>query len=150
MAVYSPLSIFTPYVLISSKPRYLQLAQDSIGTRNIDIPRALLVLGIRDGTVLLNNHSPTTVAVAHASVPTVLLAEEGLGVGQQDNFVIGRDLVDLAPGAHDEGVVGRDHGDLVDALLLQVADLLDVWGQVIGLAAGGESACDMVLGLLRG
>lgn len=71
----------------------------------------------------------------------MLLAEKGLGVGQQDDLVVGRDLVDFAPGAHDEGVVGRDHGDLVDALFLQVVDLLDVWRQVVGLAAWGESAC---------
>jgi len=75
----------------------------------------------------------------------VLLAEESLGVGQHDNVVVGRDVVDLAPCAHDPGVVGCDHGDLVDALALELLDLLDVWWKVVSLAARGESAWNGVL-----
>lgn len=45
-----------------------------------NVGRALLVLGVADGAVLLDDHSPAAVAVTHASGPAVVLGEEALGV----------------------------------------------------------------------
>ena len=119
---------------------YLKLRQHSIGTGNSDLARVSLLLRIADSAILLDNHRPAAIAVAHAGGPTVVLGELADGVGEHED-VVARDVVDLAPGAHDPGVVGGDDGDLVYAFGLELVDLLDVRGQVVGLAAGGEGAC---------
>ena len=49
----------------------------------LDVARALLDLGVADSAVLLNYHGPATVALAQAG-PAIVLAEEGLGVGQEE------------------------------------------------------------------
>jgi hypothetical protein len=46
----------------------------------------------------------------------------------------------LGPGAHDEGVVDRDAGDLIDALGLDVARVLLEARQVLGRARGRKRA----------
>ena len=56
--------------------------------------------------------------------------------------VLSRHLVDLAPSAHDPAVIERDDGDDVDALTLQLLDVLNVRRQVVGLAARREGARD--------
>lgn len=119
--------------------RRLDLGQDGIGTRDSDLGWRLFVLSIADSAILLNDHSPATVTVTHASGPTVVLGEEALGVGKHQDVVAGN-VVDLAPSTHDPGVVGGDDGDNVDTLCLQLVDLLDVGREVVGLAAGGEGA----------
>src|SRR4029079_13840424 len=43
-------------------------------------------------------------------------------------------------GAHDERIVDRDAGDLVDALAFEVLSLLDVGGQVLRRAGRREGA----------
>ena len=69
----------------------------------------------------------------------------GLGEGrvahEQDLAVLGA-AVDLAPGVHDEGVVGGDDDDEVDALGGELVLVLEVRRDVHGLAARGESAGD--------
>ncbi len=49
-------------------------------------------------------------------------------------------VVGLAPGGHDPGVVAGNDDDLVDALGLELRDLADVAGDVADLARGGEGA----------
>lgn len=44
--------------------------------------RVLLVLGVADGAVLLDDHGPTT--SAFAQVPAVLLGELGVGITEQE------------------------------------------------------------------
>ena len=63
-----------------------------------DLCRALLVLGVADGTVLLDDHGPATVAVTHTSSPTVLLGEESLGVGKHEL----RECVSISTGIHQD------------------------------------------------
>lgn len=59
--------------------------------------------------------------------------------------IVTLDTVDLAPSVHDPSVVRGDDGDNVDALALDLLDLLDVGGQVASLAAGRESACPVLI-----
>jgi hypothetical protein len=54
-------------------------------------------------------------------------------------------VVDLAPAVEDELVVVGDEGDNVDALGLELLELLDVGREVVGGAAGGESTWWWVL-----
>lgn len=60
---------------------------------------------------------------------------------EQDFAVLGA-AVDLAPGVHDERVVGGDDDDEVDALGGELLLVLEVGRDVHGLAAGRESARD--------
>jgi hypothetical protein len=55
-----------------------------------------------------------------------------------DKVVLG--VVGLAPGRHDEGVVGSNHNHLLNTLGLEGLDVLDEAGQVVSLACGCESA----------
>jgi hypothetical protein len=71
----------------------------------------------------------------------VVLGEETLGVGEEED-VIALDAVDLAPGVHDPRVVRRDNGNDIDALALQLPQLLNVGRKVVRLAAGCERAGD--------
>lgn len=53
--------------------------------------------------------------------------------------VVASDLVGLAPGAHDVGIVVGQDGDNVDTLLTELGESLDVAGDVSGRADGSES-----------
>lgn len=73
----------------------------------------------------------------------MLLRELGFGVRQhQEALIVRAQHVDLAPGGHDPRIVGRDHGDNVDALGPQLGLLADVRREVQGLAGGREGAGD--------
>lgn len=61
-------------------------------------------------------------------------------VAHEQNLAVLGAAVDLAPSVHDEGVVGSDDDNEVDALGSELLLLLDVGRDVEGLAAGGESA----------
>lgn len=111
-----------------------------ISQSHINILRRSLVLSIADSAILLNNHSPAAVAVAHTSSPAVVLRERR--VAHEEGLAVLGAAVDLAPGVHDEGVVGGDDDDLVDALGGQLLLVLQVGRDVHGLAAGGEGAGD--------
>lgn len=63
-------------------------------------------------------------------------------VAHEEGLAVLGAAVDLAPGVHDERVVGGDDDDLVDALGGQLLLVLQVGRDVHGLAAGGESAGD--------
>lgn len=105
---------------------------------HINILRRSLVLRIADSAILLNNHSPPAVPVTHTGSPAVVLGERRVA-HEQDLAVLGA-AIDLAPGVHDEGVVGSDDDNEVDALGSELLLLLDVGRDMEGLAAGGESA----------
>jgi hypothetical protein len=109
-------------------------------TTHINILRRSLVLSIADSTILLNDGRPAAVPVAHAGHPAVVPAE-GRVAHEQDLAVLGA-AVDLAPGVHDEGVVGGDDDDEVDALGRELVLALQVRRDVHGLAARGEGAGD--------
>lgn len=49
----------------------------------LDLARGLLLSSVRDRAILLDNHGPTSVAIAQTR-PAVILAELGLGVGQKE------------------------------------------------------------------
>lgn len=104
-----------------------------------------LVLSVADGAVLLDDHGPATgtVTLVGASLPAVVLREEGLGVREHYEVFALRHLVDLAPASKNVLVVVGDEGDLVDTLRLEFLELLDVGGKVVGGAARSE-------GTLRG
>lgn len=63
-------------------------------------------------------------------------------MGGTTHKVLSRHLVDLAPSAHDPAIIECDDSDDIDALALQLLDVLDVRRQVIGLAARREGAGD--------
>ena len=107
---------------------------------HINILRRSLVLSVADSAILLNNSRPPAVPVAHAGHPAVALGE-GRVAHEQDLAVLGA-AVDLAPCIHDEGVVGGDDDDEVDALGGELVLVLEVRRDVHGLAARGESAGD--------
>lgn len=54
--------------------------------------------------------------------------------------VITGDTVGLAPGAHDVGIVVGQDGDDINTLGAELGELLDVLGDVVGRANGGEGA----------
>lgn len=106
---------------------------------------------------MVDDHGPTTtttsqqihslhlsdpidlLAIAHARLPAVLLAEECLGVAQEQHLIT-LDSINLAPCVHHPAVVARNCRNDIDALLAELGRLLDVRGQVEGLAAGSEGA----------
>ena len=112
----------------------------TISQTHIDILRRSLVLSIADSAILLNNHSPAAVPVTHTSSPAVVLGERR--VAHEEGLAVLGAAVDLAPGVHDERVVGGNDDDLVDALGGQLLLVLQVRRDVHGLAAGGEGAGD--------
>jgi hypothetical protein len=58
---------------------------------------------------------------------------------QSYNIVI-LDVIGLAPRAHDEGVVEGNAGNDIDALALQLGQILDEARKMLGGASGGEGA----------
>jgi len=112
----------------------------NISTTYLNILGRSLVLSIANSAILLNNHSPTAVAVAHARSPAMVLGERR--VAHEKSLAVLSAAVDLAPSVHDERVIGSDDDDLVDALGRELLLVLEVGRDVHGLAAGGESAGD--------
>lgn len=105
----------------------------------IDLADPALLLGIRDGAILLDDHGIPGVPVRGLlGVPPNLMRELGLGIAHEQDLVGALDAVDFGPGAHDPCVVEADHDDLVDALGGDLVELLNVWRDVVGLAARGE------------
>lgn len=111
-----------------------------VSQTHVDILRRSLVLSVADSAILLNNHSPPAVPVTHTSSPAVVLGEGR--VAHEESLAVLGAAVDLAPSVHDEGVVGSNDDDLVDALGSELLLVLEVRRDVHGLAAGSESAGD--------
>lgn len=57
--------------------------------------------------------------------------------------VIIRDLVDLAPSVHDPSIVRRNDCHDIDALALQLVELLDEGREMHGLTSWRECTCDV-------
>ena len=112
----------------------------TVSQTHIDVLGRGLVLSVADSAILLDDHSPAAVPVTHASSPAVVLGERR--VAHEEGLAVLGAAVDLAPGVHDERVVGGDDDDLVDALGGQLLLVLQVGRDVHGLAAGGEGAGD--------
>lgn len=106
----------------------------------LNLLRRGLVLSVADGAILLDDHGPPAVPVAHAGVPAVLLGEAG--VAHEVDLGVRGAAVDLAPRAHDEGVIAGNDNDEVDTLGLKLVQVLKVGRDVEGLAARSESAGD--------
>lgn len=107
----------------------------------LDVLEVGLVLSVADGAVLLDNHGPATSAITlvRSSLPAIVLGEEGFAVGEHEEILALRDAVDLAPSVEDKLVVVGNEGNDVDALGLELLELLDIGRKVVGGAAGGES-----------
>lgn len=124
-------------LLFNCRPRsrQLQLRQDSLGTRLLNTASLLLIceddLAVVDG----NSVASSTLALGPANA-----LAEAVVTGEDDEVVL--DVVGLAPGRHDPGVVESNDDDLVDTLGLELVLLLDVRGQVGDLAGGGEGTRD--------
>jgi hypothetical protein len=118
--------------LLHSYTSHLQLRQHSLSTRNADLTRALLVLGV-DNLTIIKYHSPAPIAIAHTRIPAIVLAKERFSVAEEQDL-IALDAIDLAPRIHHPAVVGRNGRDNVDALVGEGLAVLDVWGQVECLA----------------
>jgi hypothetical protein len=56
--------------------------------------------------------------------------------------IIALNVIRLSPCAHDPRIVECNDGHDIDALALQLAEVLDVAGEMSGGAAGGECAGD--------
>jgi hypothetical protein len=93
---------------------------------HLDLPRAGLILGVADGAILLDDHGPAAGPVAHAGLPSIVLAELGLGVAHEVDLFVLVHAVDASPGAHDEGIVGGNDDDEVHALLEQLVKVVDI------------------------
>lgn len=135
---------------------YLQLGEDTLGTRDLNATASLL--GSVDDLTVVDHNSVASGALAGS--PSNALAEGCPGVRSKDlhrsrqlitfpvlercvrtcthNEVI-FDVVGLAPGGHDPGVVEGDEDNLVDALGLERIGVLDVGGNMGHLAGRGES-----------
>lgn len=106
------------------------------------------------GDLAVVNDNGVTASAALLVSPANALRELGVGVGEEENVVVG-DLVGLTPGAHDEGIVVGKDGNNVDTLLADLRELLNVLGDVVGGADGGEGTGegeedDLLVGPLLG
>lgn len=73
----------------------------------------------------------------------MLLGKLGLGVPHhKEGLIVRLQTIDLSPGTHDPGIIGRDHRHNIDALVLQRGLLADVRREVHGLARGREGSGD--------
>jgi len=115
----------------------LKLRQHCLSTTNGDLATRLL-LRIRDLAVI-DDHGVPRGALARG--PTELFGECCAGVGEEENRII-LDAVRLSPRAHNPRIIEGDHGDDVDAFALECGFVLDVAGEMLGAAAGGEGAGD--------
>lgn len=106
------------------------------------------------GDLAVVDDDGVTASAALVVSPANALGELGLGVGEEENVVVG-DLVGLTPGAHNESIVVGKDGNNVDTLLAELGELLDVLGDVVGRADGGEGTGegeedDLLVGPLLG
>lgn len=110
----------------------------------LDVLEMGFVLSVADGAVLLDDHGPATSAITlvGAGLPAVVLGEEGLAVGEHEEVLTLGDAVDLAPSVKDKLVIVGNEGNNVDALGLELLELLYVGRKVVCGAAGGESTRD--------
>lgn len=136
-----------------------------------DLESVLRLLASRIGDLAVVEDDGETTGAALVVSPANALGELGLGVRQEEldcesvdetdkkekktyNVITG-DLVGLAPGAHDIGIVVGKDGNNVDTLGTELGKLLNVLGNVTGRADGGEGTGeseedDLLVGPLLG
>lgn len=118
-----------------------------MNSTHVDLLGRALDLGICD-FAMVNDHGPPSVSVGtRGSQPPMLLREEGLGVGEEQD-IIALGTIDLAPGVHDPSIIACDGGHNVHTLVLELAALLEVGRKVVGLAARRESAYCAIMSIL--
>jgi len=112
-----------------------------------------LDLGITNLAVVNDNGIPTSAPRGVIS-PSNALGELGIRVGKEELFGKSKRLINirdtvgthdgiphsvhLAPGAHNKGIVESKNRNNVHTLLLQLGQVLDVSGNVVGGASGGK------------
>lgn len=130
-------------------------------------PLLLLDIGIHHLAVVQQHCPPSGSA---SSCPSQALGEPGIGVGQEDHIIA--HPIGLAPGTHDERIVGGHDRYHVDPLALEVPETLQITGQVLdgarrrkgpgdrkqddllvgpflgGVVVDGDAACRHVLGVV--
>lgn len=126
-----------------------------MGGTHRDLAGVGLILRVRDGAILLDDHGPAAIAVTNTGLPSVVLRELGLVVAEEvliyllaTSLAIRKErtydgllsLVNLAPCVHDESVVEGNDSNSINTLGLQLIELLNVRRDVEGLATGSESA----------
>ena len=105
------------------------------------MPRLLAVDCLDDP--VLDQHRVAVGTLTKAAALQVELHADRAGeiaaaIGQHQHLVA--DILRLAPGAHDKGVIDRNAGDLIDAFCLQLRCLVDITRQVTLRAGRGERA----------
>jgi hypothetical protein len=113
------------------------VSEDAKGTGLLDAT-GLIIGGVNDLAVV-DNHGETTSSLAQ--VPADAGGELGIVVGHEENLVIG-DTVGLGPTVHDKCVVDSNDDDLVNALGLNLVNVLDVGRNVRATASRSESTRD--------
>src|SRR5688572_11448919 len=113
--------------------------QHIFGAADVECARFLYV-ELGDGSVV-DQHRETLAAPAHAELGEIRVGadrpdEIAAAVGEHGHLALGVGAV--GPGVEHEGVVDRGAGDLVDALRLELVDLLDEAGKVPGRAGRRE------------
>src|SRR5262245_10484550 len=119
----------------------LQLADRRFGARDLELPGGLDVDLLDDA--VLDDHREALVPRAEAELRAVHLEAElprELAVTVREHHHLARGSLGLSPRVHHEGIVHGDAGDEVDALRLDGVGVLDVAGQVLVRAGGGEGA----------
>lgn len=130
----------------------LQLGQDTESTRGLNALGVVVLGGVGDLAVVNDDGEAASSLI---EVPADAAGELGILVGHEENAVVG-DTVGLGPAVHDEGIVEGNNDDLVNALGLDLVDVLGVGRNVGAGAGGGESTGDgdeddlLVLELLAG
>jgi hypothetical protein len=131
------------------------VSEDTKGTRLLDA-LGLVILGGVDDLAVVDNQGET--ASSLTQVPADAGGELGIVVGHEElgklvsyllargipktyNSVIG-DTVGLGPTVHDKGIVDSNDDDLVNALGLDLVNVLDVRRNVRATASGSESTGD--------
>lgn len=140
-----------PASIMSSFMR-LQVLEDGLGARELEVVLSGLESGV--GNLAVVNDEGVTLGAALLIGPTNALGEASIGVGEEEN-VVPSDLVGLAPGAHDIGIVVGEDGNNVNTLGTDLGELLDVLGNVASRADGSEGTGkseedDLLVGPLLG
>lgn len=112
------------------------MLQDRIDTGNSNNALVLLDLSISDLSVV-DDHGIATGAATLC--PSELGRKLEVLIGEEEEAIV-VDAVGLAPAGHDVWVVVGNDGDDIDALLLQLWDLLDELWDVVGGAGWGEGS----------
>lgn len=113
------------------------MSKDTKGTGLLDA--AGLIIGGVDDSAVVDNHGET--ASSLAQIPADAGGELGIVVGHEENLVI-CNAIGLGPTMHDKCVVDSNDDDLINALGLDLVNVLDVGRNVRSTASRSESTGD--------